>query len=299
MRYLSTTAMVACLSLGLSVAAAQEAGAEAEAQWRAWAAEFEAGLDRRTGDVIVARGEVLLSVPDGYYYLDKQDARAVLEDAWGNPEDDSTLGMIFPAGLSPLDEDVYGVNLTYDRDGYVSDEEASEIDYDDLLADMQRATEGENGWRVENGYGRLDLVGWAEQPAYDPASNKMVWAKQLRFEGSEQDTLNYNVRALGRRGVVQANFIAGMDQLSQVREAAPEVMDMIFFTSGNQYADYQDGDRVAAYGIAGMVAGGAVLAKKTGLIALVLVFAKKFAVVGLAAAAGLFGAARKFFSSKG
>ena len=286
-------------------AVAQDAGepaamteAEADAAYAAWASDFEARLDRKTGVVEIAGGDVRLTVPDGYYYLDAEDARAVLEEAWGNPEDDATLGMIFPAGVSPLDEGMYGVDLTYDRDGYVSDADAGEIDYDDLLRDMQRGTRDENAWRRENGFGTVELLGWAEPPSYDADAHTMVWAKTLRFEGSPVDTLNYNVRALGRRGVLNANFIADAAQLDAVRAATPDVLSMIAYTDGNRYADYREGDQVAAYGLAGLVAGGAVLAKKTGLIGLLILFGKKFGVFVVMGAVALFGAIRRSLGGK-
>ena len=283
----------------------------AAAEYEAWATAFEESLDRKTGAVDLAGHQVRLTVPEDYYYLSKADARRVLEEAWGNPEDDSTLGMIFPAGVSPLDEGAIGVNLTYDADGYVSDADANEIDYDDLLDQMQRGTREENDWRYENGYGAIELVGWAERPDYDAEAHEMVWAKHLRFlpypdgltdeemTAYASDTLNYNVRELGRKGVFNANFIASIDQLEEVREAAPDVLAMIAYKEGYRYDDYREGDKVAAYGIAGMVAGGGLLAKKAGLIGVLVLVLKKFGVFILAGAAALFGTVRKMFGAKG
>lgn len=262
-----------------------------------WITAFEEKLDRRTGEIRIADDTVVLNVPDGFYYLDTEDANAVLTEAWGNPVDELTLGMLFPAKYSPLDKESWGVNLSYSDDGYVSDKEAAKIDYDQLMRDMQSEATAENAWREENGYPSIEILGWAEDPSYDPDTNKMVWAKRIQFAGSDVETLNYNVRALGRQGVFNANFIANGDQLAEVKDGAPDVMAMIEFTDGNRYADYKKGDRVAAYGLAGLIAGGAI-AKKTGLIAIVLLAAKKFGVIILAGIAGLFGAVRRMFGGK-
>lgn len=316
----ATVAMTAAHAVAQDEAPAEEA-AQAEValtpeeqaadEYQAWATAFDESLDRKTGEVDLAGHQVRLTVPDDYYYLSKADARRVLEEAWGNPSDDSTLGMIFPAGVSPLDEGAIGVNLTYDADGYVSDADANEIDYDDLLRDMQRGTDEENGWRHENGYGAIELVGWAERPDYDAEAHEMVWAKHLRFlpypdgltdeemTAYASDTLNYNVRELGRKGVFNANFIASIDQLEEVRDAAPDVLAMIEYKEGYRYDDYREGDKVAAYGIAGMVAGGGLLAKKAGLIGALVLVLKKFGVFIFAGAAALFGGVRKMFGSKG
>ena len=45
--------------------------------------------------------------------------------------------MIFPTALGPLDADSWGVIITYQEDGYVSDEGAEKINYDKLLKEMQ------------------------------------------------------------------------------------------------------------------------------------------------------------------
>ncbi|MFV0411154.1 MAG: DUF2167 domain-containing protein [Paracoccus sp. (in: a-proteobacteria)] len=92
--------------------------------------------------------------------------------------------------------------------------------------------------------------------------------------GSEHSTLNYNIRELGRRGVLVSNFIASTEQLDEIKAAAPDVMEMIAFNDGNRYSDYVPGvDTVAAVGIGGLIAGK--VAAKTGILLMLLVFLKK------------------------
>ncbi len=86
------------------------------------------------------------------------------------------------------------------------------------------------------------------------------------------------------------NAVAGMAQFDAVRAGMQEVLGFVDFTEGNRYDDFAAGkDKVAAYGIAALVAGAA--ASKVGFFKLVLsalVAAKKFLVVGVVAiAAGL------------
>jgi uncharacterized membrane-anchored protein len=44
-----------------------------------------------------------------------------------------------------------------------------------------------------------------------------MFAKQLRTEGDSQNGLNYNIRVLGREGVLVLNAVAGIDQLAKVK----------------------------------------------------------------------------------
>jgi len=151
---------------------------------------------------------------------------------------------------------------------------------------MQQDTLAENPWRKENGYGEIGLVGWAEAPHYDAESRQLYWAKELSFEDEPENTLNYNIRALGRKGVLVINFIAYMGQLEEVHAATPAILAMTDFTPGNKYSDFDPSiDKVAAIGIGGLIAG-KVLAK-AGLIAMALIFLKKFGILLLLPLLGL------------
>ncbi|WP_457646701.1 DUF2167 domain-containing protein [Profundibacter sp.] len=231
-------------------------------------------LDFKQGKVTVGSNLATIDLADKFYFLDADDAGYVLTTLWGNPPDDSTLGMIFPADKTPLD-DTWGIEVSFDDIGYVSDEDAGSYDYDELLKTMQQDMQDENEWRRENNYDTLELLGWAAPPYYDPEGRKLYWAKEIRFDGDETTTLNYNIRILGRKGVLILNFIADMDMLDQVDKAVPTVLEMTNFTDGNRYSDFKPSiDKVAAVGIGGLIAG-KVLAK-TGLIAVALIFLKKF-----------------------
>lgn len=141
---------------------------------------------------------------------------------------------------------------------------------------MQKDTRAESRQRVDLGYDSVESLGWAEQPSYDATERKLHWAMELKFGESDGNTLNYELRALGREGVLNANFIASISQLPEIKSARPEVADMIDFTEGKRYMDFDPSiDTVAAVGIGGLIAGKA-LTRKTGIIAAVVVLLKRF-----------------------
>ncbi len=231
-------------------------------------------LDYKTGKVSVGRDLATFDLGEDYYFLDADDANHVLVELWGNPPYAGTLGMIFPIYATPLD-DTWGIEVTYEDIGYVSDEDAENYDYQELLQTMQADISAGNKTRVEQGYEAIELVGWAEKPHYDPVGRKLYWAQELAFDGSDSHTLNYNIRALGRQGVLVINFIADMDRLDDVRDASPDILNMVSFNPGNRYSDFDPSvDTVAAVGIGGLIAGKALT--KTGFLAVALVFLKKF-----------------------
>lgn len=249
----------------------------------------------RQGAFLIEEAGATINVKDGFHYLDAADAQRVLEELWGNPPDESILGMLVPDDAGLVGEGSWAVALTYSDDGHVSDEDANAIKYDELLKEMQEGTADENDAREKAGYGRVDLIGWAAPPRYDASSKKLHWAKELAFNSSAEHTLNYDIRALGRGGYLSMNAIANVSDLDRVKAGMEKVMAMTEFNAGQRYADFNSGtDKIAGYGLAALV-GGAVAAK-TGLFAKLLVAllaAKKLVIGGLialgAAIKGYFG----------
>jgi uncharacterized membrane-anchored protein len=266
-----------------TVAIAQEAAPDATAA-------FLDSLKFQEGRVTVAAANADIDLGTRYRYLDAADSRRVLEDFWGNPPDDSVLGMIVPRDVSLADDASWAAVLTWQADGYVSDAEASEIDYTELLAEMQEGTASGNADRKAAGYPTIELLGWAEPPRYDTQSKRLYWGKKLAFEGSAEPTLNYDIRVLGRYGVLSMNVVASHSALDTIRSELPQIAGTASFAAGNTYADYQPGtDRVAEYGLAAMIGGG--LAAKSGLLgklfAMLLAAKKLVVLLVLGAVAGI------------
>lgn len=240
--------------------------ASAQDDGQAKAKQFVQSLQFRSGEIAVPQAQAHFRLGSQFRYLDKPDARRVLEEFWGNPPDDDVLGLVVPAA-TPLDsEQSWAVVVTYSDEGYVTDEDAAKIDYAKLLDELKQGTQEENAERKKAGYETVDLVGWAVPPRYDGDAKKMYWAKELAFEGSEQHTLNYDIRVLGRRGYLSLNAVSGMAELDTVRAGMQQLLPMTEFDDGARYADYDaDTDKLAGYGIATLIGGG--IAAKAGLFA--------------------------------
>lgn len=110
-----------------------------------------------------------LRVPEDFYFLGAADAERVLVDIWGNPPGQDTLGMLFPAEYTPFDVESWAVTFEYTDDGHVSDSDAAEVDYRELLGDMQSDIRSGSADRADAGYESIELIGWAEPPHYDSA----------------------------------------------------------------------------------------------------------------------------------
>lgn len=261
-------------------------------------------LHPQTGDVAVPQAGATLHLGKSFYYLPPAEAKRVIVDLWGNPPAvaNDVLGLVMPAGKAVTD-DSWGAVVTYENAGYVTDDDAQSADYDGILKQLREGTEARNEERRSQGYPGMHVVGWAQAPSYDRASHAVIWARDLRVDGATTDSLNYDVRVLGRQGVLSLNMLWDMPHLAEVRQAAATFGRTAQFDGGRAYADFDEskGDKRAGYGLAGLVAAGVgvAAAKKLGFLALALGFGKKFLVliaIGGAAIARFF---RKLFGRDG
>ncbi len=273
---------------------------DAQAEAQAWEAAYQAERDSLEqtlvfyADTTVTLGDGLaeLVVPPGYRYLSGADAATVLVDMWGNPpaSGKESLGMLFPDKYGPADLAGYGIEISYVEDGYIEDDDAADMDYDELLAQLQEETRNGNAEREAAGYASMHLQGWAKPPHYDAANKRLHWAKELYFEGEEVNTLNYNILFLGRRGFLTMNVIGGMKDLEEVNGDLEDFLGSVAYTEGNRYADFDaSSDNIAGYGLAALL--GAKVLAKTGLFATIGIFLLKgwklIALACVAATAGL------------
>jgi len=249
--------------------------------------EFEAKLGYKTGQIALSGGMATINLPASFRFLGPEGAKRLLTEGWGNPAQatEGVLGMLVPTAVSPLTPEGWGIVITYDEDGFVNDDDAASIDYTKMLKEMQDGMGDANEERQKQGFQPITLVGWAEQPSYDRSTHKLYWAKELMFGQDANHTLNYNIRILGRRGVLVLNAVAQMDQLPAIRKESRSILEAVDFNEGHRYSDYVPGaDKAAAYGVAGLVLGAA--AVKTGIfkmIWLAILAFKKVIVVGFVA----------------
>ena len=265
-----------------------------EEQNRKAFADAEAAAKKGPDDIELS-GQAVLRLPAGRVFVPQPQATRLL-NAMGNPGNDPRLqGLIFPEG-----NDNWFMTVRYDASGYVKDDDAREWNADDLLKSYREGTEASNEERVKLGVPAIEIIGWAEKPAYDGASHRLVWAMSSRDKGSPANApqgVNYNTYALGREGYFSLNLVTALNDLPQHKGAAHQLLDGLEYKDGKRYADFNEKtDHVAEYGLAALVVG--VAAKKLGLIALAAAFFAKFAKVILLALALLGGGLFKFLRKR-
>lgn len=216
-----------------------------------------------------------VAVPEGFYFLDGKSARKLLE-LNQNLTSGTELGALWHADTLG---DSWWVFFEFSADGYVKDDE-KDLDADELMEGFQDGQEAANAERKKRGWPEMQLLGWHKPPFYDPKTNNLTWSKLIESEGER--TINWSTRLLGREGVMSVDLVLGPERLETALPAFATLLEGYEFKASHRYAEFTAGDKVAEYGLAALVAGGAgALALKTGLFAKLI----KFIWVPLLAAA--------------
>ena len=265
------------LCLGLALIVGFDAGINAEPQDNP---SPLAALGLKVGPVQGDLGGLAtIDVPEGYGFIGKGGASKFME-MLQNPSDGSEIGVV----LSPDKE--WFVVFTFSNDGYVKDDDRN-IDAKGILASIKEGTEQANKTRRERGWSTLEVVGWQQPPFYDPQTNNLTWAIKGRSDNGT--SINHSTRLLGRRGVMNVDLVLEQDALSSAMPAFTTLLTSFSFKPGQKYSEFTSGDKIAEYGLAGLVLGGAGVALvKTGLL-------QKFWKVIVVGFLALFGAIKKFF----
>lgn len=227
--------------------------------------------------------QATLEVPKGYVFLDPAGTRQ-LDQLMENVSSDTPTYTLAPESLD------WTAYFNFDDVGFVKDDD--KLDADDLLKSVREGTEESNKERRQNGWETLTLVGWKAQPHYDNAFKSLTWAFLARGDRSQHDIVNYNARLLGRSGVMSVVLVSSPEAMDAAVGEFKETLPGFAFKPGQTYSDFHTGDRVAEYGLAALVAGGAAaVAAKKGFFAVIAGFlaaAWKFVLLGLAALGGFF-----------
>lgn len=275
-------AALVCITLG-------GAFAQDEAAVRK-AFEDAGGVARHGPQDVELIDQAVLRLPAGHVFVPQPQAGALL-NAMGNPGKDERLqGLVFSEGSGE-----WFVTVRHEPSGYIKDDDAKDWNAEELLKSFREGTEAANAQRAKKGVPALEIVGWAEKPAYDSGSHRLVWAMSSRHKGAPADEpqgVNYNTYALGREGYFSLNLVTGLNELPAHKDSARTLLSALEYKPGKGYADYDAStDRVAEYGLAALVVG--VGAKKLGLFAVIAAFVAKFAKVFLLGALALGGAFMK------
>ena len=244
--------LVLATALGLAVipALAQEPSAEQKFLAELKALSWQAGP---SDGKIASKASV--AIPKGYVFLSALDTSKFLTLMGNLPRQDSYM-------LAPDSLEWFAV-FDFEETGYVRDDE--KLDPDAILQGLKEGNIKSIEARKSRGLHALYLEGWFVSPHYDLQTKRLEWATKLRSE-SGAISVNYSIRLLGRSGVMNATLVSEPAALEKDMRAYKATLIGFSFDAGERYSEYRTGDKIAEYGLTGLIIGGAAAAAaKTGI----------------------------------
>lgn len=181
-----------------------------------------------------------------------------------NPPGGTERGVVFCQNDT---SDAWFVVFSFDRSGYVKDDERDELDAAKILRSIRQGTDAGNDERRQRGWATLTVEDWVVAPYYDTATNNLTWSLSL-LDSDGDRTVNHSVRLLGRGGVMHADLVADHSQLPRAMPVFNSIVAGYEYRGGHRYSEWRAGDKVAAFGLTALIGGGAVaVAAKSGLLA--------------------------------
>lgn len=132
------------------------------------------------------------------------------------------------------------VAVRFDPIGQVRVDAEHDWDTDRLLARIRAAVVQ----RSAEGAPHMNVLGWAQRPAFDAARHRLVWSVRLRPDGTAQavdERVNYNTHALGRTGVLSLNLVSPASTIRSDKRLAHVLLGAASFLPGQAYADFVEG----------------------------------------------------------
>ena len=146
------------------------------------------------------------------------------------------------------------VLFRFDDAGYVKDDDKDKLNANELMSSFRKGNDAANEQRRSKGIPEIRLIGWEMPPRYNPESHNLEWA--IRGESEGHQVINHKTRLLGRTGVMEVGLVASPEEYQNVMPQYKELIESHSYNSGQKYAEYRPGDKVAKYGLAALITAG-------------------------------------------
>ena len=203
-----------------------------------------------------------IDMPEGFVFIGGRDIKKFY-DATRNIYSGNEIGVV-------ISSEGWTIFFDYNDSGHIDDKDRSELDAGALYKEMEKNQRAGNRDRRKKGWDEFMLMGWTSKPHYDKETNNLTWAFRMASsrDNYTETFINQNIRLLGRTGYVSA-IVVGDDSAdyAKTEAGANELLKRFRFSPGETYAEFRSGDKIAQYGLAALVLGGAgAIAAKTGFL---------------------------------
>ncbi|MDA8538709.1 DUF2167 domain-containing protein [Candidatus Pelagibacter bacterium] len=170
----------------------------------------------------------------------------------------------------------YDVFLDYRDDGYVKLDDWKNVNSNNLLSELREIAKANAIYLKEKNLDYVNKIDWIYKPTLNQENKSVSYSYKVDWNNGQQSMESKNL-ILGKKGYLESAFVVAYKKdidLKYESDFSKDFVNGVIFNEGFKHSDYKPGDKIAAAGIGGLVAGslGVKVLAKTGLLAKLLKF---------------------------
>ena len=164
----------------------------------------------------------------------------------------------------------YDVFLDYRDDGYVKLDDWKNVNSNDLLSELREITKANAIYLKEKNLDYVNKIDWIYKPTLNQENKSVSYSYKVDWNSGQQSMESKNL-ILGKKGYLESAFVVEYKKdidLKYESDFSKDFVNGVKFNEGFKHSDYKPGDKIAAAGIGGLVAGslGVKALAKTGFL---------------------------------
>ena len=170
----------------------------------------------------------------------------------------------------------YTIYLDYVDEGYIKLDDWEKVSPTNLLKQMNETAKSNAEYLKKMNLEYTTKIDWIFKPTLNKENNSVSYSYKVTWS-SGIETMESKNLILGKKGHLESAFVINYREdlnFKAESEFSKDFVNGVIFQDGFKHSDYKPGDKIAAAGIGGLVAGslGVKALAKTGLLAKLLKF---------------------------
>lgn len=226
-------------------------------------------LNEKEHNAFIKKANAKVLILDNEIYLDNyKDINQFSWWAYGHGTEKTMVMQIRGTG--------YDVFLDYRDDGYVKLDDWKNVNSNNLLSELREIAKANAIYLKEKNLDYVNKIDWIYKPTLNQENKSVSYSYKVDWNSGQKSMESKNL-ILGKKGYLESAFVVAYKKdidLKYESDFSKDFVNGVIFNEGFKHSDYKPGDKIAAAGIGGLVAGslGVKVLAKTGLLAKLLKF---------------------------
>ena len=182
----------------------------------------------------------------------KKDVNQYTWWSFGQPAEKDDIAIIRGFGSKG-----YSFYLAYNNEGYISLDDWKKVDPDNLMNQLRETAKNNVEYYKSQNLDYAKNIDWIFKPTLNEELKTVSYSYKVIWSDNNV-TMEAKNLTLGKKGYISSIFVTNFSEnLNLENEAsyAKDFANTIKFDEGYRHSDYKSGDKVAAMGLGGLVAG--------------------------------------------